>query len=107
MGVRSACRYASFVLCHPAPPSQRVQLVDTTMMMPTATRNMRIRHANSKNLFQSMLGIVMDQSHLFFSQPSGESSTRLSALDKSFLAHSTKLVRHRRPSGANTERRNA
>jgi hypothetical protein len=24
MGVRSASRYASFVLCHPSPPSQRV-----------------------------------------------------------------------------------
>src|SRR5258708_2522582 len=61
MGVRSACRYASFVLCHPAPPSQRVQLVDTTMMIPTATMNTRIRHANSNTLFQSIPGLVTDR----------------------------------------------
>src|SRR5271165_432331 len=64
MGVRSACRYASFVVCHPAPPSQRVQFVDTTTMMPAATMNMRIRHANSNSLFQSMPGLVKDQLHV-------------------------------------------
>src|SRR5580700_9170085 len=69
MGVRSACRYASFVVCHPAPPSQRVQLVDTTMMMPTATTNMRIRQVNSNTLFQSIPGLVMDQSQGSFSSP--------------------------------------
>src|SRR5882672_4471681 len=31
------------------------------MMMPMATMNMRIRHPNSKTLFQSIPGLVMDQ----------------------------------------------
>jgi hypothetical protein len=57
------------MVCHPAPPSQRVQFVDTTMMMPMATMNMRIRHANSNTLFQSIPGLVMDQSHSSASLP--------------------------------------
>src|SRR5580692_1194732 len=90
MGVRSACRYASFVVCHPAPPSQRVQFVDTTMMMPTATMKTRIRHANSNTLFQSMLGIVMDRSLPSASPPPCESSSRPRGIDKSFLAGTTR-----------------
>src|SRR5580692_987011 len=81
MGVRSACRYASFVVCHPAPPSQRVQLVDTTMMMPIATMNMRIRHVNSNTLFQSIPELVMAQFHFLLGshpanhRPGGEELT--------------------------------
>src|SRR5271154_1052279 len=84
MGVRSACRYASFVVCHPAPPSQRVQFVDTTMMMPTATMNMRIRHANSNTLFQSIPGLAMDQFHFSASLPSPQNH----------LSARTKLTKH-------------
>ena len=46
-------------LLPPAPPSHRVQFVDTTMMMPTATTNTRIRHPNSNTLFQSIFGLFM------------------------------------------------
>src|SRR5580693_3576589 len=53
MGVRSASRYASLVRCHPAPPSQRVQFVNTTIRMLMATMNTRIRHVNSNTRFQS------------------------------------------------------
>src|SRR5580704_8539832 len=89
MGVRSACKYASFVVCHPAPPSQRVQFVDTTIMMPTATMNTRIRHANSNTLFQSIPGKVMDQFHSSASLSASKSSSRPRGIDKSFFTHTT------------------
>src|ERR1700688_766389 len=47
------------VRCQPAPPSQRFQFVVTITIMAIVTMNTRIRHENSKTLFQSSEVMVL------------------------------------------------